>query len=127
MLTGPDDANLWDRIVLALAGLVALHCLLAPLLSDRVPSMTGEGAHQLLALIASVVSVIAVFRGWMVHQQARVFGWAIGGWAVLFIARVGGEEQLGEAGEILLTLIAVTCLVVTHQLNRSLAYWHTRE
>lgn len=127
MLTGPDDSNVLDRLVVVVAAVVALHCLMAPLLSDRLPALAGESAHRVLALVATGLSGIAVIRGWMKHHGGRVVGWAGGAWTFLILARVGGTGELGEVGEILLTLGAVTLLIISHQLNRSLTYWNGRE
>jgi len=127
MLTGPDDSDVLNRVVVALAAAAALHCLIAPLLSDRLSALTGETAHLVLALAAIGLSGIAVVRGWLRHLDGRVFGWAVGAWTSLILARVGGAEELGEVGEILLTCVACTLLIIAHQLNRSLAYWSRRE
>ena len=127
MLTGPDDSNVLDRLVVVVAAVVALHCLMAPLLSNRLPALTGESAHLVLALAATSLSGIAVVRGWMKHHEGRVVGWAGGAWTFLILARMGGAQELGEVGEILLTLVAVTLLIISHQLNRSLTYWNAKE
>lgn len=127
MLTGPDDSNVLDRLVVVMAAVVALHCLMAPVLSDRLPALVGESAHRVLALAAISLSGIAVVRGWMKHHEGRVVGWTGGAWTFLILARAGGARELGEVGEILLTLVAVTLLIISHQLNRSLTYWKGRE
>jgi len=127
MLTGPDDSDVLNRVVVAVAAAVALHCLIAPLLSDRLPALTGETAHLVLALAATVLSGIAVVRGWLRHLEGRVFGWAVGAWTFLFLARMGGAKELGEVGEILLTCAGVLLLIMAHQINRSLTYWNGKE
>ena len=90
------------------------------------PPLGGTGAHLLLALSAAGLSVTAVVRGWLEHREARVFSWALPAWALLAAARLGGESLGGEVAEILITVAAGGLLTVTHQLNRSLAYWHRR-
>lgn len=123
MLTGPDDTNRLDRFAAALAGLTALHCVLAPWL----PAALGDSAsHAVLALSTAGVSVPACVRGWLEHHSLRVFGWALPSWLALGLARLGGGRQLGEVTEVLLTVAAASLLFMAHQLNRSLAYWRDK-
>lgn len=126
MLTGPDDTNRLDRLCVALAVGAAIHCVLALPLRAVAPPLAGEAAHLLCAVAAVAISVVATVRGWLAHHSTRVFPWALPGWLALALARFGGERRLGETGEVLLTVAAAVLLVVAHQLNRSLAYWHDR-
>jgi len=126
MLTGPDDPNRLDRVCVAAALCLIAHCVTAPALARLAAPLGGTGAHLLLALSAAGLSVTAVVRGWLEHREARVFGWALPAWALLAAARLGGESLGGEVAEILITVAAGGLLTVTHQLNRSLAYWHRR-
>jgi hypothetical protein len=106
MLTGPDDTNRIDRACVLLAVAVSLHCLAAALLA--------------------LTSLVATVRGWGRHRSGRVVPWVAAGWILLSAARFGSGTGLGEVGEVLVTLMASVLLVVAHQLNRSLAYWHGR-
>ena len=126
MLTGPDDSNRLDRLCVALAFGAAIHCVVALPLRLILPWLSGEAAHQLFALAVVAVSVPATVRGWLAHHSTRVFPWAFPGWLALALARFGGERELGEVGEVLLTVAAAALLFVAHRLNRSLAYWHDR-
>lgn len=126
MLTGPDDSNRWDRLCAVIASLVALHCVVAPLLTRAAAPLAGSGAHLVLALLSVGLSVPAVVRGWMEHHEARVFGWAVPAWVLFGVARLWGDAAGGEILEIVLTVTASVLLVIAHQLNRSLAYWHRR-
>lgn len=126
MLTGPDDSNRLDRVCVAAALLLAVHCVAASVLARLAAPLGGAGAHLLLALLGAALSVIAVVRGWLDHHETRVFGWALPAWALLTAARLGGESLGGEVAEILMTVTAGGLLTVAHQLNRSLAYWHRR-
>lgn len=124
MLTGPDDINRIDRFAAVLAALTTLHCVFAPFLPS---AMGGEASHAVAAVACMATSVPACVRGWSAHGDARVWAWALPGWALLGLARLASGERLGEAGEVVATVIAGVLLVVAHQLNRSLAYWHDRE
>ncbi len=126
MLTGPDDANRIDRACVLLAVAVSLHCLVAPWLPPRMSSIAGGAAHGIFAAFLAVTSLVATVRGWGRHRSGRVVPWVAAGWILLSAARFGSGTGLGEVGEVLVTLLASVLLVVAHQLNRSLAYWHSR-
>ena len=126
MLTGPDDTNRIDRACVLLAVVVSLHCLVAPWLPPRMSHLAGGAAHGICAALLAVTSLVATIRGWGRHRSGRVVPWVVSGWILLSAARFGSDTGLGEVGEVLVTLLASLFLVVAHQLNRSLAYWHGR-
>ena len=126
-LTGPDDTNRRDRLCVALALLMSLPCVLAPLIARVAAPPAGATAHLVLALLAVGLSLTTTVQGWLEHHEGRVFAWALPAWALLAAARFGGESFGGEAAEILVTVAAGSLLTVAHQLNRSLAYWHRRD
>jgi hypothetical protein len=126
MLTGPDDTNRIDRACVLLAVAVSLHCLAAPWLPPRMSSLAGGAAHGVCAALLALTSLVATVRGWGRHRSGRVVPWVAAGWILLSAARFGSGTGLGEVGEVLVTLMASVLLVVAHQLNRSLAYWHGR-
>jgi hypothetical protein len=126
MLTGPDDSNRLDRACVMLALVVSLHCLVAPWLPPRMSSFAGGAAHGVCAASLAATSLVATVRGWGRHRSGRVLPWAVSGWLLLALARFQAGSGLGEIGEVLVTLISSFLLVVAHQLNRSLAYWHAR-
>lgn len=120
MLTGPDDKNSADPACAIAAAATGVHCLAAPLLARVSPLLAGEGAHWLLAVVVFLASAILILQGWLTHRNFRAFQWALPGWLLLGMARAGLD------GEVVLTISASALLVVAHQLNRSLGYWHTR-
>lgn len=120
MLTGTDDTNTADPACAVLAAITGLHCLMAPLLERQSSVLAGEGAHLVLAVLTGAASVCLVFRGWFHHHEIRVFQWAAPAWLLLGMARSGLD------GEAVLTVGSAVLLVVAHQLNRSLGYWHNR-
>lgn len=120
MLTGPDDKNIADPACALLGAFTGVHCVAAPLIERLSPVLAGEGAHLALAIVAGIASVAVIFRGWFQHQDFRVFHWAFPGWLLLGMAR------FGISGEELLTIGSAALLIVAHQLNRSLGYWHSR-
>jgi hypothetical protein len=126
MLTGPDDTNRWDRVAALMAAGLGLHCVLAPAIASFVPALAGNAAHWVAAVAMLALSVPAIVQGLIEHHEWRVLGWAASAWALLGLARLRNEE-LGEAGEIVATTLAAALLVVAHQLNRSIAYWHNRK
>lgn len=126
MLTGPDDTNRIDRACVLLAVVVSLHCLVAPWLPPRMSYLAGGAAHGVCAALLAVTSLVATIRGWGRHHSGRVVPWVVSGWLLLALARFQAGSSLGEIGEVLVTLIASLLLLVAHQLNRSLAYWHDR-
>jgi hypothetical protein len=126
MLTAPDDTNRIDRACVLLAVAVSLHCLVAPWLPLRMSSLAGGAAHGIFTAFLAVTSLVATVRGWGRHRSGRVVPWVAAGWILLSAARFGSGTGLGEVGEVLVTLLASVLLVVAHQLNRSLAYWHSR-
>lgn len=127
MLTGPDDTNRWDRACVALAALTLSHCLLAAPLGTLAAVLAGEAAHVVLAGVTLATSIPGITRGWLVHRNPRAFGWAIPGWALLVAARLGNQAGFEEAGEVVATVWGGALLIVAHQLNRSLGYWHQRD
>jgi hypothetical protein len=126
MITGPDDPNRIDRVCAALAIAAGVHCMYAARLGMFLPALAGERAHLFFALAAVVPGVPAVVRGWWTHRSLRALGWALPGWLALGLARLGGDRQVGEVTEVLLTVAAAALLFIAHQLNRSLAYWRDR-
>jgi len=126
MLTGSDDLNWQDRACAVLGLLAGLHCVLASLVSSSPRWLSGERAHLLFAVLSLAPSMVAVVRGWFIHHSSRVWAYAIPAWAAICVARSGAQIQMDEVSETVLTIFASLLLVVTHQLNRSLAYWHDR-
>ena len=120
MLTGPGDKNFADPACAIIGAATCIHCFAAPLLERVSPALGGEAAHLALAVVAAIASVAVIFRGWFQHQDFRVFNWAVPAWLMLGMAR------FGVSGEVMLTIGSAALLVVAHQLNRSLGYWHTR-
>lgn len=127
MLTGPDDTNWHDRACAVFGILAGVHCLLAGAAGSRMGWFSGEGAHLLFAVLAAGPSLVATVRGWFVHASSRVLGYAVPAWLALAAARFGWRGGMDETSEIALTVLASLLLVVAHQLNRSLGYWHKRD
>ncbi len=113
------------------SGACAVHCVAAavlpalfPVTASRFPR--GEGIHEAFALAVVLTSLLAFVPGWLRHGETRVWGWALGGLALIYYARWAGPAEVGELGDALLTTAGGVVLIVAHRLNHSLAYWCDR-
>lgn len=110
------------------SGACALHCALMPFAALLLPAaaarvFSSEAVHGLFTGIVVVTSLAAFVPGWLRHGELRVWKWALAGLGLILFARLAGTEDLGAAGEALLTTAGGALLLVAHRLNHSLAYW----
>lgn len=123
MRTGPNESNPVDPICIGASFVLAIHCLIAPILPAF---LGGIWAHSLLAISTGLLSLFGILLGSLIHGEARVWAWASPGWILLLIARSGEVSSGSELAEVLLTVTASGVIIFAHCLNRSLRYWHAR-
>jgi hypothetical protein len=115
-----------DRFAIGLSVLCAIHCLAVPVLLILFPSIMASFHlddhifHELLLWFAIPSSAIAVFLGCKRHKDRRVFILAGFGLGLLTAAALLGHDVLGEMGEKIATLFAVSILALAHIRNYSL-------
>ena len=113
------------------SGACAVHCVAAAVLPALFPVaatrvLKGDGIHEAFAWAVVVTSLLAFVPGWLRHGETRVWGWALGGLALISYARCAGPAELGELGDALFTTAGGVVLMVAHRLNHSLASWCDR-
>ena len=116
----------FDRFAIGLSVLCAIHCLAVPVLLIMFPSLLASFHiddhifHELLIWVAVPTSSIAFFLGCRRHKDPKVFALAGLGLASLIATAFFGHDALGEMGEKLATLFAVSILAYAHWRNYSL-------
>lgn len=109
-----------DRVAIALSGLCLLHCLAIPVALVAGPLLgqwlidSETEVHWLLLAMAFPLSVVALFRGYRRHHDRLTLLLGSTGLALMFI---GVSHLLGDAWEVLLTVVGVSALLFAHVRN----------
>jgi len=115
-----------DRFAIGLSALCAAHCMAVPVLLIVFPSLIATLQldnhifHELLVWLAIPTSSIAVFIGCKRHKDQLVFVLAGIGIVSLVATAFFAHAALGETGEKIATLVAVSILAYAHWRNYSL-------
>jgi len=114
-----------DKIAISLSFLCVLHCLTVPLLVALLPSLTvlaldREAFHFWMVIAVIPISLYALTLGCKKHKKLSVILIGLLGLSALIAAVIFGENQLGEAGEKLLTVIGSTLIAFSHFKNFTL-------
>ena len=115
-----------DRFAIGLSLLCAVHCMALPIMLIAAPSLiatfqpTDHIFHEALLWLAIPTSFIAVFLGCKRHENQHVVIFAGIGITTLTATTLFGHDILGETGEKLTTLFAVTILAYAHWRNYTL-------
>ncbi len=116
-----------DKLAISLSLLCTFHCLALPVLLALLPSMAvlqldNEAFH--LWMVAAVLpsSVYALSLGCKKHKRYQLLFWGAIGLTLMILALVLGEEQIGEAGEKILTVLGGGFIAVGHWFNFHLCH-----
>lgn len=115
-----------DRFAIGLSLLCTVHCLAIPVVLILFPSLMAtlhiddHVFHALLLWLAIPSSAVAIFLGCKRHKDHLVFILAGIGLVSLTATAFFGHDVLGETGEKIATLFAVSILAYAHWRNYSL-------
>lgn len=78
---------------------------------------TGEETHQYLAAFAVLPVMAGLVPGYFIHRRPQVLALGFAGLVCIIAAAFIVAPRLGEAAEVLLTIIGAGLLFVTHRRN----------
>ena len=113
---------LTDKLAIGLSLACAIHCLLLPILLVLLPSMAAlqldnEAFHLWMVIAVIPSSAYALSLGCKQHKRYQLLILGCTGVTLLVLALLLGEEQIGESGEKIMTVIGAACIVIGHWLN----------
>ena len=111
-----------DKFAMTLSMVCLVHCLFAPSLiiltySFMAMSVDSELVHKLILLITVPVSLFALSLGYKNHSTMNFIALGIIGLLTLVLAVILGEGVLGENGELFLTMLGSTLVIISHYKN----------
>ncbi|MDA8696603.1 MerC domain-containing protein [Gammaproteobacteria bacterium] len=111
-----------DKFAMTLSMVCLVHCLFAPSLiilsySFMAMSVDSELVHKLILLITVPVSLFALSLGYKNHSTMNFIVLGIIGLLTLVLAVILGEGVLGENGELFLTMLGSTLVIISHYKN----------
>ena len=112
-----------DKLAIFLSSLCVLHCVLTPILIIAIPAVGSMVAvshdtfHDVLLYFVVPVGLAALGAGFIHHRNVRVLLVGLCGLILLAIAALAGHDNLSEAGETVLTILASCLIVVAHVFN----------
>lgn len=111
-----------DKFAMTLSMVCLVHCLFAPSLiiltySFMAMSVESELVHKLILLITVPVSLFALSLGYKNHSTMNFIVLGIIGLLTLVLAVILGEGVLGENGELFLTMLGSTLVIISHYKN----------
>lgn len=112
-----------DKLAIVLSSMCVLHCLLTPILLIAIPSLAGvamlndETFHRLMLFFVVPSGVLALAIGYSHHQKGWLAMSGLIGLVVLSSPLWLGHEYLGEAGEVVVSVIGSAIIVAVHTVN----------
>ena len=111
-----------DKFAMTLSMVCLVHCLFAPSLiiltySFMAMSVDSELVHKLILLITVPVSLFALSLGYKNHSTMNFIALGIIGLLALVLAVILGEGVLGKNGELFLTMLGSTLVIISHYKN----------
>jgi len=111
-----------DKFAMTLSMVCLVHCLFAPSLiiltySFMAMSVDSELVHKLILLITVPVSLFALSLGYKNHSTMNFIALGIIGLLTLVLAVILGEGVLGKNGELFLTMLGSTLVIISHYKN----------
>ncbi|MDA9196169.1 MerC domain-containing protein [Gammaproteobacteria bacterium] len=111
-----------DKFAMTLSMVCLVHCLFAPSLiilsySFMAMSVDSELVHKLILLITVPVSLFALSLGYKNHSTMNFIVLGIIGLLTLVLTVILGEGVLGENGELFLTMLGSTLVIISHYKN----------
>ena len=111
-----------DKFAMTLSMVCLVHCLFAPSLiiltySFMAMSVDSELVHKLILLITVLVSLFVLSLGYKNHSTMNFIALGIIGLLTLVLAVILGEGVLGENGELFLTMLGSTLVIISHYKN----------
>lgn len=111
-----------DKFAMTLSMVCLVHCLFAPSLiilsyGFMAMSVDSELVHKLILLITVPVSLFALSLGYKNHSTMNFIALGIIGLLTLVLAVILGEGVLGENGELFLTMLGSTLVIISHYKN----------
>ena len=80
-------------------------------------NLDNEAFHMWMVVAVIPCSIYALFLGCKEHSRYQLFFLAFIGLVMLVLALVLGEEQIGEAGEKIMTVAGAALIALGHWLN----------
>jgi len=115
-----------DKTAMGFSIACILHCILTPIALILFPAilasspLAGEGFHKLMLLVVIPTSVIALAMGCRKHGSLNVIFLCTLGLTILLAGGLLGEN-LGENGEVIVTVIGAVVLAIGHFRNYTLS------
>ncbi len=114
----PRDDSWLDRVAIAISGICVVHCaasaILLALLASASSVLANPLFHEIGLVVAILLGVVALGRGWRAHRRGLPFALGAAGLATMAFAltlpHAGGVETI-------VTLIGVGVLALGHRLN----------
>ena len=111
-----------DKLAIGLSVACAIHCLFLPLMVLTLPSIAAlnldnEAFHMWMVVAVIPCSIYALFLGCKEHSRYQLVFLAFSGLVMLVLALVLGEEQIGEAGEKIMTVAGAALIALGQWLN----------
>ena len=111
-----------DKLAASLSMACILHCFFAPSLlifsySFLSFSLESELVHYVILGTAVPISLLALFLGFKNHQTYSFFYIGVVGLALMMLAVILGEDNIGESGERFLTSIGSLIVAFAHFQN----------
>ena len=116
------EQSVTDKLAIGLSVACAIHCLFLPLMVLMLPSIAAlnldnEAFHMWMVVAVIPCSIYALFLGCKEHSRYQLVFLAFSGLVILVLALVLGEEQIGEAGEKIMTVAGAALIALGHWLN----------
>ncbi|NVK56778.1 MAG: MerC domain-containing protein [Alteromonadaceae bacterium] len=110
-------------MAIALSSLCVIHCLATPLLVIILPSVgtlfmnNHEFFHEVILFFVLPVGLVALLAGYRHHRNRGVLTIGLIGLSLLLFTALFGHDTLGEAGEIVMTILASLIIAAAHLRN----------
>ena len=112
-----------DKLAIAFSMVCLIHCLVLPILLILLPPFSGlfalddEMFHQWMLYAVLPISIAALMMGYLHHRSYKVFLVGSIGLLLIIISTTLGHDLLGEAGEVVLSILGSMIIAYGHFRN----------
>jgi hypothetical protein len=116
-----------DKLAISFSMVCLVHCLVLPVLLILLPPFSGlfalddEMFHQWMLFAVLPISFAALMMGYLHHSSSKVFLVGSIGLSLIIISTTLGHDLLGEAGEVVLSILGSMIIAYGHFRNYQLS------
>jgi len=116
-----------DKLAIGFSMVCVVHCLVLPILLILLPPFSGlfalddEMFHQWMLYAVLPISIAALMMGYLHHRSYKIFLVGSIGLTLIIISTTLGHDLLGEAGEVVLSILGSMIIAYGHFRNYQLS------